>query len=91
MSFALTPAPRHQRVLAIVNGLGEGVGDAEIKAVGHPPARKKSESVIDARGGALKNVDGSRVAMGRSSALMHGGKWQVTEGTNCQVENDATL
>ena len=53
---------RHQRILSIVDGVRESVGQHEINSAGHAAANGKSGAVIDARGRALKNIDRPQAA-----------------------------
>ncbi len=50
-----------ERVLAIVDGVGVGVAEAEVEAVGHLAAERNGSAVIDAGGFALIDVDGAEL------------------------------
>ncbi len=58
-----------QRVLAVVDGVGVGVGEAEIGAAGHAAVDGESCAVVDAGGGALKFVDRAQLGDGASQRI----------------------
>jgi hypothetical protein len=62
-------------ILAIVDGTGIGVGEAEIGAAGHAAVDGKSCAVVDAGGGALEFVDGAELCDGSAEGIDAGRKW----------------
>jgi len=72
-------------VLAIVDGVGVGVGEAEIGSTGHAAVDGESCAVVNAGGGALKFVDGAELGDGASERIdagreRTGQRWRVLPG-----------
>jgi hypothetical protein len=55
---------RHERILAVVDGVRESVGKHEVNPAGHAAANGESGAMIDTRGRALENVDRSKLRNG---------------------------
>jgi len=57
-------SPGEQSVLAIVGGVREGVGHAEVEALAHPPTKRNRHAVVDAGSRAFELVDGTQLGNG---------------------------
>ena len=49
--------PGDQRVLTVVNGMREGIGEHEVNPAGHAAANGEGGAVVDARGRTLEDID----------------------------------
>lgn len=79
----------HQRVLADVNRMREGVRQHEVNTTGHAAANGERRAVIDAA--LSKTLIDNSCGIGCASGLIQGGNGQVNDRVNCQAENESTL
>ena len=87
--MAGSPATRASST--IVDGMGVGVGEAEIGSAGHAAVDGNSCAVVEAGGGALEFIDFAELGDGRPSGLMQGGNGHVRDCVYCQVAKESTV
>src|SRR6266566_7468156 len=86
-------AAGHQRILAVVNGMGIGIAETEVKAVSHLAAQGDGRALIYARSCTLKDVNRAelrkrprqRIDARRKWASQGGGELPGGKGLYCAV------
>ena len=82
---------RDQRVLSVIDGVRESVGQHEVDSAGHAAANGESGAVIDARGRALENIDRSQLRDGPRQRIDAGRKWTGQRSASAgPVEKEST-